>query len=95
MRGKFSNQFVDANQRNKDLNSFVLSNKFEYGMDQNGGIKALSKDRLKETLNPSERQNQTIVEKDPQGLKYRDLQQNYNIKPKMPLQNSPTKKIGD
>ena len=56
---------MDANQRNKDLNSFVLSNKFEYGMDQNGGIKALSKDRLKETLNPSERQNQTIVEKDP------------------------------
>jgi hypothetical protein len=36
-KGQFSYQFKESNAMNKDQHDFILSNKFEYGYDKNGG----------------------------------------------------------
>ena len=38
--GKFTNQFIDSNGKAKNMRQWIDSNKFEYGHDPNGGIKA-------------------------------------------------------
>ena len=37
LKGKFSYQVLESNDLNKNLGSFILSNKFEYGYDPVGG----------------------------------------------------------
>lgn len=44
-------QFDEANIRNKEYQQFILSNKFEYGHDPDGGLKAGLKDRNRSQLN--------------------------------------------
>ena len=38
--GNFTDQFVDSGIKNKNMRSWIDSNKFEYGHDPKGGIKA-------------------------------------------------------
>lgn len=43
-KGQFSYQFQESGSFNKTLGDFVLSNKFQYGYDPNGGRQFASKD---------------------------------------------------
>ena len=61
LQGQFTNQFVDANAKNKNQRSFVDSNKFDYGYDPNGGHHALSNDR--NTGTPSKTPFSNITER--------------------------------
>ena len=45
LQGNFTNQFIEANDKNKNQFKFIHSNKFDYGYDPNGGSRALSQDR--------------------------------------------------
>lgn len=78
---------------NRQRNDFNLSNKFEYGHDDQGGAKA-----CKEDLNPA--QMADCVEKSAIGHNQREEnkekieRQNFTIKPEKTLVNSDTKYIG-
>ena len=45
LQGSFTNQFIEANDKNKNQGKFIHSNKFDYGYDPNGGSRAVSNDR--------------------------------------------------
>jgi hypothetical protein len=42
LRGDFSHQYKESNGLNKTQHDWILSNKFEYGYDPNGGRKLAS-----------------------------------------------------
>ena len=63
LSGQFTTQYQQSNDINKDLGKFVLSNKFEYGHDPEGGMKALKKDSLKnQNYKPAEKRANSINE---------------------------------
>ena len=73
LKGKFTNQYAEANDKNKNMGSFILSNKFEYGHDPQGGLKSLQKDRLKDNASRGDhRRSNSTNDFDP--LRGRDLQ---------------------
>ena len=43
-KGKFTYQYIEANDKNKNHRDFIRSNKFDYGYDPNGGHRAVSMD---------------------------------------------------
>ncbi len=45
IRGAVTNQFIEANDKNKNYSNFIRSNKFDYGYDPNGGLRAGSMDK--------------------------------------------------
>lgn len=99
-KGEFTHQYKDQGSFNKGLGDFVLSNKFEYGYDNNGGRKFASTDTIrKQAIEKNEINN--IVENIGQNYKdcvangANDRKQNFEIKPVKTLMNSTTKSVGD
>lgn len=89
-RGSFTNQFIEANDANKNYSSFIRSNKFDYGYDPNGGHRALSMDKAGTSKNVD-----GWTRQDRENFKQKDLKQNFEIKSTQKMMNSETKKIGD
>lgn len=87
------NQFSEASMINKNISQYMQRNKFEYGLDQNGGIKAFR------TMNNSHHQSPNNLSKfremEKNDNKERIERQNFKIQPNKPLDNSKTVKIGD
>ena len=50
--GAVTNQFIEANDKNKNYSNFVRSNKFDYGYDPNGGLRAGSINKAGSTKLP-------------------------------------------
>lgn len=100
-KGQFSYQFKESNAMNKDQHDFILSNKFEYGYDKNGGRRYASQSTTQK-LQFEQSEISKIIEKDVpvnfnQSLinKANDTKANFNIKPEQSLENSASKQIGD
>lgn len=49
-RGQFTRQFEESGHFNKLLSDYVLSNKFQYGYDANGGRNYASKESQKNRM---------------------------------------------
>ena len=45
LKGSYTTQFIEANDKNKKYHEFIHSNKFDYGYDPNGGHRAISMDK--------------------------------------------------
>ena len=92
LQGNFTNQFIEANDKNKNQFKFIHSNKFDYGYDPNGGSRAISTDK---GVFGKRDAGGNLVTKEAEAYKKNDQTQNFKIQPQMKLQNSETKKIGD
>ena len=78
LRGQFTNQFIDANAKNKEQRNFIHSNKFDYGYDPNGGHRAVSYDRANLST-PGKNMSGVLEER--MAYKTRGEQQNFKIQP--------------
>lgn len=71
LQGKFTTQFLEANDKNKNYGKFIHSNKFDYGYDPNGGHRAVSMERSG-TATAKRDSNGAIIAKEREAYKKND-----------------------